>query len=677
MILNGQRLLIPVRLCYYDIVMILSVQNITKSFDDNTILDNVSFNLEDNDKAALIGINGAGKTTLINVIMGALEPDSGIVSLSKDTTVGYLAQEETVDSDNDILSELMLARKDLIDMEDRLRKMEEEMAHLSGHELTSHIDSYDKLSNTFKNAGGLTYKSEINGIINGLGFIGEDKNKPINQLSGGQKTRVALSRLLIQKPDLIILDEPTNHLDLNAIAFLENFLTNYKGAVLVVSHDRYFLDKVVNKVIEIENTKGIVFRGNYSDYAVKKEALRNERLNEYYKQQSVIEHQEKVIKKLQQFNREKSIKRAESRKKALAKIKRIEKPVEINDAMNLALSPDITSGNDVLAVRHLSKAYDGNVLFDDISFDLNRGETVAIVGANGTGKTTLLKIINGLTDADSGEFELGTNVHIGYYDQEHHVLHEDKTLFDELQDEHPDMNNTEVRNTLAAFLFTGDDVFKKIGNLSGGEKGRVSLAKLMLSKGNFLILDEPTNHLDITSKEILEDALNAYEGTVLFVSHDRYFINRTAGRIIELEDHGITEYLGDYDYYVEKKAQFSEQGNTGNTTVINEKTGKVSNGPDTGSDDQNKTAASGADDYKAQKEQNALRRKNENELKKCEERIAELEAENKKLEDKMADQAIATSSVKLQEITSSIEKNSSELEKLYLRWEELETILNS
>ncbi len=656
--------------------MILSVQNITKSFDDNTILDNVSFNLEDNDKAALIGINGAGKTTLINVIMGSLEPDSGIVSLSKDTTVGYLAQEATVDSDNNILSELMLARKDLIDMEDRLRKMEEEMAHLSGHELTSHIDSYDKLSNTFKNAGGLTYKSEINGIINGLGFIGEDKNKPINQLSGGQKTRVALSRLLIQKPDLIILDEPTNHLDLNAIAFLENFLTNYKGAVLVVSHDRYFLDKVVNKVIEIENTKGMVFKGNYSDYAVKKEALRNERLNEYYKQQAVIEHQEKVIKKLQQFNREKSIKRAESRKKALAKIKRIEKPAEINDAMNLALSPEVTSGNDVLSVRHLSKSYDSNVLFDDISFDLKRGETVALVGANGTGKTTLLKIINGLTDADSGEFELGTNVHIGYYDQEHHVLHEDKTLFDELQDEHPDMNNTEVRNTLAAFLFTGDDVFKKIGNLSGGEKGRVSLAKLMLSKGNFLILDEPTNHLDITSKEILEDALNAYEGTVFYVSHDRYFINRTTGRIIELDDHGITEYLGDYDYYVEKKAQLSGQGNTGGFEIINEKNGRTVTGSVTVSDYPPKTPASGADDYKAQKEQNALRRKNENELKKCEDRIAQLEADNKKLEVKMADPAIATSSVKLQEITSSIDKNNTELELLYLRWEELETVLN-
>ena len=650
--------------------MILSVQNISKSFEDNLILDNISFNLEDNDKAALIGINGAGKTTLLNIIMGNLDPDTGNVSLSKDTSVGYLSQESTVDSDNDILSELMLARKDLIDMEDRLRRMEAEMADLNGRELDSHMDAYDKLSVTFKNAGGLTYKSEINGIINGLGFIGEDKNKPINQLSGGQKTRVALSRLLIKKPDLIILDEPTNHLDLNAIAFLENYLTNYKGAVLVVSHDRYFLDKVVNKVIEIEDRKGMVFKGNYSDYAVKKEALRNERLNAYYKQQSVIEHQEKVIKKLQQFNREKSIKRAESRKKALAKIKRIEKPAQLNDAMNLALSPDVTSGNDVLKVRDLTKAYDGHVLFENISFDITRGETIALVGANGTGKTTLLKIINGLVKSDSGEYELGTNVHIGYYDQEHHVLHEDKTLFDELQDEHPDMNNTEIRNTLAAFLFTGDDVFKKIGNLSGGEKGRVSLAKLMLSKGNFLILDEPTNHLDITSKEILEDALNAYEGTVLYVSHDRYFINRTAGRIIELEDHGITEYLGDYDYYVEKKSQI-------NGTVPDASAISISGSVNIGNSEKEPAQTSnGADDYKAQKEQNALKRKNENELKRCEERISKLESENKELEDKMSDPAIATSSVKLQEITSKHDSNSTELEELYLRWEELETLLH-
>ncbi|MCR4851565.1 MAG: ABC-F type ribosomal protection protein [Lachnospiraceae bacterium] len=650
--------------------MILSVQNISKSFEDNLILDNISFNLEDNDKAALIGINGAGKTTLLNIIMGNLDPDTGNVSLSKDTSVGYLSQESTVDSDNDILSELMLARKDLIDMEDRLRRMEAEMADLNGRELDSHMDAYDKLSVTFKNAGGLTYKSEINGIINGLGFIGEDKNKPINQLSGGQKTRVALSRLLIKKPDLIILDEPTNHLDLNAIAFLENYLTNYKGAVLVVSHDRYFLDKVVNKVIEIEDRKGMVFKGNYSDYAVKKEALRNERLNAYYKQQSVIEHQEKVIKKLQQFNREKSIKRAESRKKALAKIKRIEKTAQLNDAMNLALSPDVTSGNDVLKVRDLTKAYDGHVLFENISFDITRGETIALVGANGTGKTTLLKIINGIVKSDSGEYELGTNVHIGYYDQEHHVLHEDKTLFDELQDEHPDMNNTEIRNTLAAFLFTGDDVFKKIGNLSGGEKGRVSLAKLMLSKGNFLILDEPTNHLDITSKEILEDALNAYEGTVLYVSHDRYFINRTAGRIIELEDHGITEYLGDYDYYVEKKSQI-------NGTVPDASAICISGSVNIGNSEKEPAQTSnGADDYKAQKEQNALKRKNENELKRCEERISKLESENKELEDKMSDPAIATSSVKLQEITSTLDSNNTELQELYLRWEELETLLH-
>nr|MCR4990847.1 ATP-binding cassette domain-containing protein [Lachnospiraceae bacterium] len=535
--------------------MILSVNNISKSFEDNDVLKNISFNIEDNEKAALIGINGAGKTTLLKIITGQMEADLGTVSFSKDATVGYLSQEETVDSENDIRAELLLSQKDLIDMEERLRNMESQMSEVNGQELESLMNSYDRLSDEFKNLGGLTFRSEINGIVNGLGFAGDDLNKPINQLSGGQKTRVALSRILLQKPSLIILDEPTNHLDLNAIAFLENFLLNYKGAVLIVSHDRYFLDKIVSKVVEIENNLSTVFKGNYSDYAVKKESIRNERMNAYFKQQLMIEHQEKVIKKLQQFNREKSIKRAESRKKSLSKIKRIEKPAELNDAMNLTFMPEVSSGNDVLKVEGLSKAYPGVSLFKDISFDLVKGEVVALIGNNGTGKTTLLKIINGLVDPDDGLFTLGTNVRIGYYDQEHHVLHEEKTLFDELQDEYPKLNNTEIRNTLAAFLFTGDDVFKQIKNLSGGEKGRVSLAKLMLSKGNFLILDEPTNHLDITSKEILEDALNAYEGTVLYVSHDRYFINRTATRIIELEDDHINNYLGDYDYYLEKKAE--------------------------------------------------------------------------------------------------------------------------
>ena len=643
--------------------MILSVQNVSKSFEEKPILKNVSFNLEENDKAALIGINGAGKTTLIKLIMGLLSADEGNVTTSKDITIGYLSQEETVDSENVIYDELLLSQKELVETEKRLRGMESEMAKASGRELEILVDSYDKLSESFKNMGGLTFRSEINGIVNGLGFKGDDLNKPINQLSGGQKTRVALSRILLQKPKLVILDEPTNHLDLDAIAFLEGFLQSYRGAVLLVSHDRYFLDRVVNKVIEIENAKATVFSGNYSDFAVKKEALRNERMNAYFKQQQMIEHQEKVIAKLKQFNREKSIKRAESRKKALSKIKRIEKPTELKDAMNLTFMPEISSGNDVLTVSGLSKAYPGNRLFENISFDISKGESVALIGNNGTGKTTILKIINGLLDADAGECTIGTNVMIGYYDQEHHVLHEEKTLFEELQDEHPDMNNTEIRNTLAAFLFTGDDVFKKIGNLSGGEKGRVSLAKLMLSRANFLILDEPTNHLDITSKEILEDALNAYEGTVLYVSHDRYFINRTADRILELTDEKIISYPGDFDYYIEKKAQIGFAQTPRPTAMGN-----------VAENERKDPGNTGSADYRAQKEQNALRRKRENELKKCEERIAFLEADNKKLEEKMCDPNIATSSVKLQEITSQTDKNNKELEELYMKWEELEEL---
>ena len=639
--------------------MILSVSNISKSFEEKSVLNNVSFHLEDNDKAAIIGVNGAGKTTLLRIITSNLEPDEGVVSLSKDKKIGYLSQESTVDSDNTIYEELLLAKKDLVDMESRLRGMEEMMSVKTGDELNSLMDSYEKLSHTFEIEGGLTFRSEINGIVSGLGFIGGDISRPINTLSGGQKTRVALSRILVQKPDLIILDEPTNHLDLKAIAFLENYLLNYKKAVIIVSHDRYFLDKVVNKVIEIENTVCTSFAGNYSEYAVKKEALRVEKMNAYYKQQATIAHQEAVIKKLREFNREKSIKRAESRVKVLNKIQRLEKPAELNDAMNLTLMPNISSGNDVLKVEHLSKSYPGNILFKDISFDLRRGDVVALIGDNGTGKTTILKIINGLLEADEGSVTLGTNVEIGYYDQEHHVLHEEKTLFEELQDEHPNMNNTEVRNVLAAFLFTEDDVFKKIKNLSGGEKGRVSLAKLMLSKGNFLILDEPTNHLDITSKEILEDAINAYEGTVLYVSHDRYFINRTADRIIELSGDSVTEYLGDYDYYVMKKLQNSDS--SVNQVSPDKKIIKATVNTD----------SQGALDYKAQKEAAALKRKQENELKKVEERIDYLETKNKQLNEKMLDPLIATSSVKLQEITNEFNKNSEELEDLYNKWEQL------
>ena len=647
--------------------MILSVQNISKSFNDVSILKDISFHLEDTDKCAIVGINGAGKTTLIKIITGEYEADNGVISISKDKSIGYLSQEATVDSNNTIYDELLLAKQDLVSIEDKLRFLESQMSILKDDELNKLMDDYTKLSHTFEMMGGLSYKSEITGILRGLGFSDNDSKRSINTLSGGQKTRVALSRLLIQKPDLIILDEPTNHLDMSAIAFLENYLLNYKGAVLIVSHDRYFLDKVANKVVELELTKATVFKGNYSEYAVKKEALRIEKLNAYYKQQANIAHQEAVIKKLQQFNREKSIKRAESRIKVLNKIDRIEKPLELNAAMNIALSPNKVSGNDVLSIENLSKSFDQNNIFNNISFEIKKGEHVALIGDNGTGKTTILKIINNLLEANSGTVTLGANVEIGYYDQEHHVLHDDKTLFDELQDEHPTMNNTEVRNTLAAFLFTEDDVFKLISNLSGGEKGRVSLAKLMLNRANFLILDEPTNHLDITSKEILEDALNSYEGTVLYVSHDRYFINRTASRILELSKDKVTNYLGNYDYYLEKKIQINP---TTDNTVTAKNLSGLSDTSKTAPVINNKTG-NGADDYKAQKEAMAALRKKENELKKCEERIDYLENKNKELEEQMALPIVATNSVKLQELSNEFNKNNEELESLYEKWEEL------
>ena len=633
--------------------MLLDVQNISKQFNEETILDNVSFHIEDTDKVALIGINGAGKTTLLRIIVGEYEPDEGCISISRGKSIGYLSQESTVNSQNAIYEELLDSKKELIEIEETLRNMENRMNEADGKDLEELMDKYTSLSSRFEAEGGLTYKSEINSMLTGLGFSAEEIGRSINTLSGGQKTRVALSKLLITKPSLIILDEPTNHLDINAICFLENFLLNYKGAVLVVSHDRYFLDKISNKVVELENTHARMYHGNYSEYAVKKEALRIEAMNAYYKQQAQIEHQEKVIEKLRSFNREKSIKRAESRVKVLNKIERLEKPAELNDAMNIALFPLRESGNDVLEVTDLSKAFGSNILFKDISFEIKKGEHVAIIGNNGTGKTTLLKIINGLLLADSGKIKIGTNVDIGYYDQEHHELNEEKSLFDELHDEYPQMNNTEVRNTLAAFLFTGDDVFKIIKNISGGEKGRVSLAKLMLGRNNFLILDEPTNHLDITSKEILEDAINAFEGTVLYVSHDRYFINRTASRIIELNNSHITGFLGDYDYYLEKRPQKEASSSifVKNTTV--------------------KEPKDKALDYKAQKEQNALLRKRENELKKCEEEIFRLESENKELEEKMLDEKIATSSVELQKVSAKLEANNQKLEELYQKWEEL------
>ena len=641
--------------------MILSCQNISKAFVENQVLKNVSFHIEDHEKAAIVGINGAGKTTLLRIIVGEMTPDDGQVVLAKDKTLGYLAQNSTVDTSHTIYEELLSVKADLLRLEEKIRECENNMKHADGDALEDLMKQYTTLTHAFETGGGYLYRSELVGVLKGLGFTEDEFSKPVATLSGGQKTRVALGRLLLQNPDLIILDEPTNHLDMTSIAWLETYLLNYKGAVLIVSHDRYFLDRIAGKVIEIDQSKATTFMGNYSDYAVKKEQLRVAAWNAYMNQQRDIKHQEEVIEKLKSFNREKSIKRAESREKMLDKIEVIEKPSEVRTDMKLTLTPRILSGNDVLTVEHLSKSFDSHKLFTDVNFEIKRGEHVAIIGDNGSGKTTLLKILNGLVPADQGTFRLGSNVEIGYYDQEHHVLHSEKTLFEEISDDYPYLNNTQIRNVLAAFLFTGEDVFKRISDLSGGERGRVSLAKLVLSNANFLILDEPTNHLDIMSKEILEDALNGYEGTILYVSHDRYFINRTAHRILDLTEGQFISYVGNYDYYLEK-----------HDTVM---AAIEANAPQN-ADADSAVAAKAAEsevklDWKAQKEEQARLRKKENDLKKCEEKIAELEARISEIDTEMSDPAIGTQVAKLQELTKEQTSCQEQLEKLYEQWEEL------
>ncbi len=639
--------------------MILSCQNICKAFLESKVLEHISFHIEDYEKAAIVGINGAGKTTLLRIIMGELQADDGSVTLAKDKTMGYLAQNGAVDTSNTIYDELLSVKQDLITLEERIRACEISMQTKEGAELEELMRQYSSLTHAFETGNGYAYKSEVVGVLKGLGFTEEEFTKSVSTLSGGQKTRVALGKLLLQKPDLIILDEPTNHLDMNSIAWLETYLLNYKGAVIIVSHDRYFLDRIAVKIIEIDQTKATTFTGNYSDYAVKKEQLRAAAMNAYLNQQREIKHQEDVIEKLKSFNREKSIRRAESREKMLDKMDVLEKPKEVRTDMRLKLTPRVTSGNDVLTVENLSKSFGSQLLFQNVNFEIKRGEHVAVIGDNGTGKTTLLKILNQLVPADSGIFRLGAKVEIGYYDQEHHVLHGEKTLFEEISDDYPVLTNTEIRNTLAAFLYTGEDVFKKINDLSGGERGRVSLAKLMLSNANFLILDEPTNHLDILSKEILEDALNHYEGTVLYVSHDRYFINKTAHRILDLAAHSFVNYIGNYDYYLEKR----------DTVMAAMAPSPSGASPEAALSSPAQTESEVKLDWKAQKEEQARLRKKENDLKKCEEKIAALEARNTELDQEMADPYIATQSVKLQELAAEQERNHGELAKLYEEWE--------
>lgn len=642
--------------------MILSCNNITKTFGTDAILSDCSFHIEEREKAAIVGPNGAGKSTLLKIIMGRLPADDGTVTISKDKTLGYLAQHQNLSSDGTIYDELLSVKKDIIALEEKIRETEQQMKNATGEQLDTLLDQYTKMNHQFELENGYAYQSEIVGVLKGLGFTEDDFSLPVNTLSGGQKTRVALGKLLLSKPDIILLDEPTNHLDMESIRWLENYLLGYNGSVIIVAHDRYFLDRIVTKIIEIENTHVTVFSGNYTAYADKKKILRNMQLKEYLNQQREIKHQQEVITKLKQFNREKSIKRAESREKMLDKLEVVDKPAEINDKMNIELNPSVISGNDVLSVSHLSKAFDDNTLFTDISFDIKRGERVALIGNNGMGKTTILKIINDILPADSGEIKLGSKVTIGYYDQEHHVLDPDKTLFDELQDAYPDLNNTQIRNTLAAFLFTNDDVFKYIRDLSGGERGRVSLAKLMLSNANFLILDEPTNHLDMVSKEILENALNSYTGTVLYVSHDRYFINTTATRIIELVGQTTVNYIGNYDYYIEKKDALTAAALAGKPADSSSAVSAAQ---------KNAQKESAKADWKQSKEEQALLKKKKNELKKTEERITVIEDRLKAIEEESALPEVCTDTARLLELHKESTKLSEELDALYEKWEEL------
>ena len=635
--------------------MILNATNISKSFGSNEIIKDATFLVNEHEKVAIVGVNGAGKTTLLKILTAEESADSGSITLAKDAKLGYLRQINNVDSALSIIDELYTVIEPILNMEKRMSQMQEDMKHLTGSELEELYSSYTALTHSYELMDGYAAKSRVVGILKGLGFEEIDFDRKINTLSGGQKTRVFLAKLLLEEPDIILLDEPTNHLDLRSIEWLESYLLNYKGAVIIVSHDRYFLDKIVSKVIDIENGNVQMYLGNYTDFSNKKQMLLDARMKEYLNQQQEIKHQEAVITKLKQFNREKSIKRAESRQKQLEKIERVEAPQTYSENMRLSLDISKESGKDVLIVHNLSKSFDHKKLFWDINFEIKRGERVAIIGDNGTGKTTLLKIINGLLNPDTGEVIYGSNVSVAYYDQEHQVLHMDKTLFDELSDTYPEMTNTQIRNILAAFLFTGEDVYKKIADLSGGERGRVSLVKLMLSKANFLLLDEPTNHLDIVSKDVLENALNNFPGTVCYVSHDRYFINKTATRILDLTENRLLNYIGNYDYYIEKREAVEEAANLTSTEQA-EKPADVSESKKEWID--NKTVQ-------------AQKKKLKNALNKCEKEISEIEDKLQAVDEEFANPENASNVGKLMELQKQKEALEKRLDKLMEDWEEL------
>ena len=635
--------------------MILNISNISKSYDGKDILKEISFHIEEREKTALVGVNGAGKSTLLKIISGCEEPDSGQVVISKDKRIGYLAQHQDLTSSSTIFEQLWSVRNDLHLLSDKIRVSEERMADLSGDELHEEMQEYARMTELFEREGGYAYRSEVTGVLKGLGFDESEFGKQVSALSGGQKTRVALGTLLLTSPDILLLDEPTNHLDMHSIEWLETYLINYAGAVLIVSHDRYFLNRVATKVVEIENGRSAVYAGNYDRFSEKKEALRKAAYAAWLNAEREREHQEAVIAKLKQFNREKSIRRAESREKALEKMDRPDKPDMTDREISFRFAASVESGRDVLTVEDLSKSFGEQTLFSGISFEIKRGEHVALIGDNGTGKSTLLKILNGAEKSDGGTFTYGTNTFAGYYDQEMQVLDSSKTIFGEISDDYPSMNNTEIRTKLAAFLFTGDDVFKRIGDLSGGERARVSLCKLMLSKSNFLMLDEPTNHLDISSREVLESAIRAYEGTVFYVSHDRYFINRTATRILDPTQCHLLNYIGNYDYYLEKKEDVERASLTEEERLPEEK-----------------ADTSAKLDWKAQKEEESRKRRQMNALKKLEAEIEALEQEDREIDERFEDPSVASDAGLLSELSCRKDEIGRRLEEAYEEWETLQ-----
>ncbi len=642
--------------------MILACQNISKSYLDQVVLKNVNFHIEKNDKCGIVGINGAGKTTLLRIIMGEEEPDSGNVVISRDVRIGYLSQTQDSELKSTIYMAMQEAKKYLIEMEEDIRRLEKEMEGKNEEELGPILEAYNRLQTRYDRENGYAYESEIAGVIAGLGFTREDYDRPIESLSGGQKMRVALGRLLLSHPDIILLDEPTNHLDMESIRWLEGYLGSYPGAVMVVSHDRYFIDKIASKIIEIDQGVSGIYNGSYSYYSEEKSKRRQAEMNAYLKQQAEIKHEEEVITKLKQFNREKSIKRAESREKKLDKIEVLDKPTETRTDMRLKLEPVTESGTDVLLVEGLARSFGDNKLFENLDIDIKRGEHVALIGGNGTGKTTILRIIARKLSKDAGRVNYGAKVRMGYFDQEHHDLDVNKTIFDEMADSFPEMNNTRIRNVLAAFLFTGEDVFKTIKDLSGGERGRLSLAKIMLSPANFLILDEPTNHLDIPSKEILEDAIRNYTGTVLYVSHDRYFINRTATRILELKNGNLTNYIGNYDYYEANREKLYELAH-----------GAVPDGVISAGEQLSQPKPSGGrEEYENRKKLEAEKRKRLNAIKNIEDKIEKVEGEIAKLDEQLNDPANGTNAGLLIDLAKEREEVAEKLEKLYEEWDNLQ-----